>query len=501
MKAVVKQSEIDAIEATEREIDIEMDRRMEPSTSKSSSLPSSTSLSSSSSSESNESNIFLNLNGECIEAIFGFLPLDDLCSLSLTCKLAFKLTNQYFYRYYKNHGMEILNKSYGPTITLHDNYVKYFRSNIRNIRLTSNYSNLYALPMFTFLRLNCCENLQELEIDAINLQPTELYGHEILAQLKNLTTISFINCCSTYDIYNGFLRYCHNLKHLNVKNDKLTTINSKFLQKFYPNLVSFGFYVPELIRYHNSLRIFFEKNPHIRNIASHQRIMSYISVSNINLDNLVVQIVHVDYLANIFDDLKSMCEENRIRRLRLEFDYDLQFSQDITDYLVQLEQLTTLDLSFIIVELKLKFYRPITHQILYNVKRLGLEIGRPIDDIVFHVLAVTLPNLEEIYLQPWFKNCIINFRPSIGTFAAKFKKLKSVVIYSIDPAIVPPDAIIEMNYWRKKLSQACPLTIYFPSQIIKKVNFIIPPKSCVHLKPISALQRNVFTINRQIMQF
>lgn len=472
--------------AREHKTDTEMDRRME------------------SSSELNENSMFLNLNDDCIEAIFRWLPLANLCSLSLTCKRAFKLTNQYFHRQYPNHCMNISNTLSGPIIKYNEYYVKCFRSSIQNIRFTSDYWNLNVVHLFTFLRMNCCENLRELEFDSINLKSKESYGAQIHAQLKNLTTISFINC-STHDIHNGFLQYCDNLKHLIIKEEKLVELNCKWTQEIYPNLKSLVYYVTEAhtiqINIDIQLQRFLSKNSHIKNIAGDHRIvyLTIESLQNIHLEYLVVRIEHAAFFTAIFNELKSLCEERRIERIRLVFGYSVAFTPTMTSNVASLQKYVTLDLSFTTSELEYFLYHPILQHKFDNVKLLSLEVAQPIPDRSFHLLPITVPNLEEIHLKPWWKEFIVNFRPCIGTFAAKFKDLKTLVIHLIDPDIIPTDAIIEMDFWRKKITGACVLTIYFPYEVIQKIKFIIPMNSCVKVKSISALKRDIFTSDRRLI--
>lgn len=489
--AAIKKSKMDVIEAREHEIDIVMDRRME------------------SSPEPSEMCRFLAMFDDCLEAIFSWLPLADLCSLSLTCKRAFKLTNEYFHRKYPHHGMEISNELCGPTIKFNENYVKCFRSNIQNIRLTSVYWNLNVHHLFTFLRLNCCENLRELEFDTINLKSKKPYGAQIHAQLINLTTVSIINC-AIHDIYSAILQYCQHLKHLCVREEKPIDMNYQWMQKTYPHLESLIYYVSESeshnirINTDNPLTQFFERNPHIQKVASDHRVVHIISQANINLKYLVVCIEHAALFSLIYSELKVMCEQRRVQRLRLVFGWYMTFCQVMTNLLASLGTFVTLDLSFDIKESQFISFHPIRCQLFPNVKSLSLEFSHPIleTDPIILALPITVPNIEEVHLNPWCKEFIVNLWSCIGIFAKEFKHLHTLVVRSIDPDIIPPDAVVKMNVCRKGISGACLLTIYFPYEVIQKIKFIMPvDSSLVNVKPISSLKRDIFTSDRRFIWF
>lgn len=454
------------------------------------------------------------LNDDCIEAILRWLPLADLCSLSLTCKRAFQLTSRYFYRQYPDHRMEVTNRLSGPVIKCSENYLKCFSSNIRSIRLTSEYWNLNPVHLFTFLRMHCSEHLRELEFDTINLKCKEIhtYGKQINVQLKNLTTISFVNC-TMYDIYHGFLQYCDNLTNLIVNDDES---NGKpcyiWLHKTYPHLESFVYYKADSLTNYplfddRTMIAFFENNPHIRNVASDYRIVWNISQTNIKLDYLVVRIKHKAFFGAIINELLSICKQKRIQRLQLVFsNISDEYSTKMTDDLIKLGKYVTLELSFAIEEWRVDELQFIIEPLKleqvpsFKVKSLHLEFCQQfVSDSYFHKLSEMMCDVEEIHLKPWWNEFIVNFRPSIGTFAARFKQLKTLVIHRIDPDIIPHDVVEEMDIWRRKLSGACLLTIYLPSDVIQKINFTIPVGSRVNIKPISTLQRDIFTSDRRII--
>lgn len=446
---------------------------------------------------------FLDMDDDCIETICNRLALDDLCSFSLTCKRVYNLTNRYFNRKYKNHRMEIVNKSSGPRVTTGECYAKCFPSSIRNIRITSMYWNLNPINLFTFLRLNCCENLNELEFDTINFGAQQSYGDQIRVQLAHLTTISFINC-TTFDIYNGFLRHCQHLEHLLVKEEKPIRMNCAWMLHRYPHLKSLVYHASEC---YNVPRLteFFRLNGHIKNIgcSGNGPVLNSIANANITLDHLWLRIEHASLFGAIFERLQSMCQQKIVQHLKLDFGWYVIFTPEMTSNLATLaasNTAKTLDgLSFASRELQLISYHPIVRQRFEHLRSLSLETAHPITDAIFHVLTVNVPNLEEIHFYPWWSGRFIdNFRICIGILAAKLKRLNVIVIHQIDESLISSNSIIQMNVWRKQLRNACPSTIYLPDKIVRNAKLRIPIGSIVSVKPLSSLERDISACERRV---
>lgn len=447
---------------------------------------------------------FCDLNDDCIEVIFHCLSLDDLCSFSLTCKRFHKLANDFFHRQFTNHCMEISNTLSGPITKPNENYVKCFRSNIRRIRITSEYWNLNVLQLFTFVRLNCTESLLELELDTIDLRAKECYGKQIQIQLNNLTTISFINC-TVHDIYNGFLQYCHNLKHLIVKEETPINMNIEWLLNCYPRLESFVYYSPMSLGFSTdrkhlnaacidiALRQFFRLNPHIKNMAcSCNNIIRAIIEEKMSLDYLVLHIDDESSLIAHFNDLLLICDEKHVQRLRFDFRYYVLFGNDIEERLTRLSKRVVFD------GVWLKEMLNIEERVFINVKSLHLELNRTNER--FTSLSITMPHLEELHLYPWHKAFIDSFN-EMFTFASNFQRLRTLVIHRIDEKLISTDLIAQMDQKRQQSTPNCPLTIYLPYETIQKIEFNIRVGKSVHVKPISALKRDIFTSERQTFWF
>lgn len=446
--------------------------------------------------------VFVDMIDDCITAICSWLPLETLCSFSLTCKRIYNITNQYFNHHYKNHRMEIVLEASGPRINSNDYYIKCFKSSIRNIRLTSMYYNFNPIHLMTFLRFNCCENLNELELNSIHFKSKHSHDDQIHLQLSNLRTISFINS-TDFDIFNVFLRHCHRLQHLIVKEDTAFPMNCSWMLHKYSQLKSFVYYKPGLNDI-QMLRDFIRLNGHIKNIGcSATRLRDIVAYENGTLDYLMVYMdAHwIEHgVHDIFNQIQLICQQKSVKRLRLDFSFGVMFTPALINNIAMLASMgstTALDgISFTAInpwENSVSSLQ-IVQQNLNDLRMLNLEVAQPIlSDTIFHAVQINMPNLQVIELHPWSKKFIDDFYGCIGILTVQLKQLKIIAIHQIDINIISSDSIQQMDIFRKQLCNACPLTIYLPDKIIRSVNFSIPIDSLVNVNLLSSFQRDVFS--------
>lgn len=442
---------------------------------------------------------FLDLNDDCIESIFGCCSLAALCSLSLTCTRIFMLGNSHFNRKYTKHRMEISDELAGPTVLGSENYIKCFGSNVRNIRISSKYKRSNCMRLFRFLRDNCCNNLKELEFDSVCLSNrTEKYGVLIKSQLNTVTTVSFINC-SGYDIYNSFLKYCNQLKHLIVKEETFTSeLNCTWMVQAYSHLESLVFHNPSSLGRSfvpPEMLLFIQLNSQIKNIAiSNMVILLHIVQSqlNMNLDYLVLRIENDNPIDDTVRILKDLCESGRLRRVKLDFEFSMVFEPFMVETLNSFGTFQQFDgLSFAI--------RESTHDCLINgtfnhVKSLSLEISTSLNAGHLHRLTSTVPNLEEICLNPWSADLLDHLDHYIINLLA-LKKLKTIVIHRINPNVTTQLLItIESCFKCNLFESSTTLTIYLPYEIVQTCKFINSNR--VRIQPISSYDQDIFKFDR-----
>lgn len=432
----------------------------------------------------------LDLVDDCIELICAWLPLEDLCSFSLTCKGIHKAANRQFFRQYKNHRMEIFNTLSGPQVKTGEPYAKCFTSNIRNIRITSDNSSLRPVPLFRFLRIECCKNLSELEFNSMDLVPWQQCRERKLAQLENVTTVSFINC-AVNDIYDGFLRYCKHLQHLVVKEKALVELNRDWMSRKYPNLKSLVYYGQKNCSV-SHLMEFLHLNQHIKRFGcSKIRILDDIVSLNITLDYLLLRIEDPVDLYTCFGTLIWLCGQGRVRRLKLQFGCHFYYSVEIVETMKAVDIFgSTFDaLSFTNNEHAFGSYHPVMNHRLKHIKSLSFDATHLMSQPNFSRLVFCVPNLEEIHLG----QLIDNFRICFGVIVEKLKNLRTIAIHRIGADVITKNNIAQLDQLRKQQPDACPVIIHLPFEIIKSVKFRIPDDSMITVKPISSLEHDIFS--------
>lgn len=259
---------------------------------------------------------FLDMNDDCIETICGFLPLDDLCSLSQTCKRVQGIVGNYFQRNFPNNRVRIQSFHRRSVFYMYpdEKFVEDLKPFIRNVSI----QEYKGSACVNYLKVNFCENLKEIALHGINSELNETHGAHIKEQLKCLESIKLVNC-SIGDIYGIFLKHCKNLKHLGI--DEPVQFNGRvtWTQHFFPTLESLA-YFDEANTNRADLGSFLRRNQQIKKIASKgTNVHSTVFVRAKQLELLVLCFnSHKDFNRN-FKALKKYSEDSQTQRIKLEF--------------------------------------------------------------------------------------------------------------------------------------------------------------------------------------
>lgn len=156
---------------------------------------------------------FLDMNDDCIDSICNLLPLDDLCSMSKTCKRLHYIAGDYFQRYYPNNRVRIQSFRRRSVFYMYpdEKYVDDLKPFIRNVSI----QEYKGSACVNYLKKNFSANLREIALDGIHCELNAAHGVHIKNQLERLESFKFVNC-SVGDIYDVFLKHCKNLKHLGI---------------------------------------------------------------------------------------------------------------------------------------------------------------------------------------------------------------------------------------------------------------------------------------------
>lgn len=259
---------------------------------------------------------FSDLNDDCIERICGFLPLDDLCSLSRTCIRHQNIVGEFFQRYYPNNYVRIQSFRRRSVFYMYpdEKYVEDLKPFIRNIGI----QEYKGSACVSYIKQNFGENLREIALHGINCELNVSHGAQIAKQLQRLESIKFVNC-SIGDLYEIFLRHCPSLRHLGI--DEPIQFNGRctWAHHTFPALQSVA-YFDEANTNRADFNGFLTCNPQIKQIACKgTNIQAIVLKRAQNLEQLVLCFNSAkDFLRN-YAAIKSYSEESETQRIKLEF--------------------------------------------------------------------------------------------------------------------------------------------------------------------------------------
>lgn len=208
------------------------------------------------------------LNMKCIAAILKWLPIEDLYSVSCTCKALQKSAGLQYQQSYPNSLISIELMANKQILSQYDGkYDLHFSANIRNVTMTSYIfdQDPMQFQLFDYVKMNCCQNLKELNLYRLNCTSDIDYGASIKLQLRHLECLTF-NGCIILDPYKQFIKYCPRLTHLRFYDKKFNAnCSDSWMNHIYPTLNSFTFWGCDARKY-SELLIFFRMNRTVKNI-------------------------------------------------------------------------------------------------------------------------------------------------------------------------------------------------------------------------------------------
>lgn len=282
---------------------------------------------------------FLSMNNDCIFKIFEWLDLDDICSVSETCKQLKLLSSDYFQRKYRQkllHAMRIV--AVNGKIELQPNercvrsFSRCFDAVIVNVDLRGTRNiDVSKLDLPLLIRENCNENLSSLQFQSMFLYAS--VGDCIKSHLEHVETIAFL-ACDLEGSYQQILRHCKNLKYLSVGESFGNKIDQLLLET-YPKLEQFNCRYYGRLLMTNNLKTFLKHHPKLKRLTwcFHARIreaticdktlecIDMLVENGANLEELFLSFDGTYNLASICDKLKLLCDRQQFTRLELDFRY------------------------------------------------------------------------------------------------------------------------------------------------------------------------------------
>lgn len=393
---------------------------------------------------SSEPSIFT-LNADCLDEIFDYISLADLCSVGRTCKRLYRVAGKYFARNYpfKTICMGQTNRSNGDVI-----------QKIRNVCETN-------FAPYHFAAAHKYSNLKKIFFCELNNFSDDHFAcivkMNILAQV---TTIELFGCSPEFcDIFlNRCLKMCTNLKNLMVTCSQGEGLNLEWTHQHVPTLERFEISGDCVYLESVDLQIFLQANPQIKRLS----LMDYGSLSEI-IRAVGMSIDEMEYIAlfSIYSDqIKASIGEGHIKNLKL---WATCYATDGPPLINDLEDINCLVSARIDC---FDFGRCEAHNALalasfVNLRKLHFESTEiSMDDA--ELLSKSLKNIEELHLGDF------GSFPQAIPFARRLPELRIITALKKSKKIVDIKALISD---RHKLPNAKILKIYLADEAYRQLRW------------------------------
>lgn len=386
----------------------------------------------------------------CGDEIFDHLSLKDLHSLGQTCKTIQRAAGEYFQ---SNYGLAEKFIAMDGIYTIYSDNMGVINQQTQTSGFNQfmNYVS-YCSPDRQALAYIEAHSHEFKSINHIYLCGSLIDNDKVQCLRGILDRIEFLQinqCLFGGDSYNNLLKFCGNLKKINL-NDDLGT--REWLLQHYPHLedVHLG---PR--RYHkiNELRTFLQNHPNIQSFSTSSKCLwanrHDLLDSHIELDILNIRITTFGDIKECGTLLNELYENGFYKQLHLNMDF---LDQQICDVLTSMRRL---------VKLKIQHLDNI-----FNLPTLSslkeLEVPSGVNALSIIRLATGLVNLEGLYIRNVTCNDIL-------PFIQHSKKLRKIQAYLRDD-ILP---LRLYNNERATLYGACKMKIFVNDDVFLKTRWSI----------------------------
>lgn len=448
--------------------------------------------------------VILNLTDCCFDHILQHLSIDDLKSLSRTCRRLYTVAGEYFQQNNANerltvHSYQVKDQSKIELLPANKK-VRNFHRFIRNIKLLPS-TQLYGhepIDLFVYLRFNCCQNLKKLVLCRINcFQTAERYGAFINGQLATLECIEF-DACHIDDIHRAFLKYCQRINSLTIKLiDKfhwnaLFNYGLTWTYQQYPNLKHIQ--LSYVGAHYLDIDAFFARNAQIESVTSTSLdvIKSVCHNNQMKLRQLTIQCVDEGFLERIGDKLIEYCERKCVERVNIGCVANpLKLSTKRITSLGILKEFQGFHFWF---NRKNVLLMTSTLAAIEHLKMLSIHLLE--DKVTLDVLetiAKHVPTLECLHFDSMLGPkpfAGYNFQQIIMPFVRN-ANLMEIAFHCpyFNRTFFQKTDLIDLIAVRGGIHNACAFNIYMESNVIHKIQFIVPVYSLITIKPVSTIDK------------
>lgn len=279
----------------------------------------------------NESNVemlskteFLALNNDCIEKIFDYLQLSDLCVMSQTNKNLRELATAYFNRRYPIHAEKCrIYERKCAMLTDASDYILCF-ANLKKLIL---YDCLPTESMFLIFSIVQSKPIEEIRFSGriygqfIRLTPG---NSDVKLPSKSLT---LANVKHSDDLYANIFQYFPAMERLTLWNRLLlnathSILKNNWLLKKYPKLHYFAWHLRDECLINDFFVQFFKRNKTIKEfslVASQISTIRNCAANDINITELFFKCEWDGHVRFTLNGLKEFCANDATKRLHLSF--------------------------------------------------------------------------------------------------------------------------------------------------------------------------------------
>lgn len=408
---------------------------------------------------------FLSLNDDCIYEIFGYLSLDDLCSISETCQRLHQLSGNYFRRKHPDVWLELstdtvkLNED-GTFLFMPKTWTeKCFGEFYQNLIIRDNFWTDIKI-VFKFVQSKCAKKLKKVLFEQCYPLMSS-HGNCIKDQLKYVEMVEF-NMCSITENFFDCLEFSRKLKLLKITNCYGENANGWTMLEF-PRLNHFEYSsYPFGVCPDSSLATFLRQNQSIETckLTLKENVHNTVNCVVTNTENLKNFSVTFDGDGNsnfkqIKNDLCQLHERINFRCLEVNLmrnNHEDTMSISTWDALVPIKSIKKLIIDIANTESK-NIIKILQHIDVQFIRLSLLTNFNPF----FESAIDNFSDLEHLVLNG--NRSVCNSKHLIEPFVLLAPKLRNIVIYGCYSIDFTEATIAMLNEQRRKIPNACRMLI------------------------------------------
>lgn len=398
---------------------------------------------------------FLDLNDDCMIGVFRKLSLNDLCTISCTCKRLQQLAYYHFQHENPDEWMHI-----SEDRKRCEKYQKYFGKYIQNVSIS--FGHYEAGPLFRFINTVCSTDMKRLKISVCARKTVCLnstHGEIIKEQLKNLEILQIQgnHQYHRFDLHESLLKHCVKLRDLYI--DSVSDDDANWMHHGYPSLQSLTFLAypvnkDHIKKFDRFAKEFFTLNPQLNDITCMEGSVKTILLSAKDIKRLSIKLSSSD----VIEYLKDYVKISPIDWLEIRYPWYWCSTSDSINLLNSLVDLNSVQ-PVHSLELKINSTDGVSKLLaLKHLRQITLKFTPTVQmDVIWRQLAKELCNLQEVYLQAEefddnkYPTIILNEMLLQFISHSILRKIKIILHHQL---VFQPNDLIELNKERLLLSGA-----------------------------------------------